>query len=62
MAMLTVGSEEGARVELHFEDRDAGRPVVLIHGLLRDCRSRERQVPALLQAEVNHAILAFLEN
>jgi pimeloyl-ACP methyl ester carboxylesterase len=59
MAMLTVGSEEGGRVELHFEDRGVGRPVVLIHGLLHDCRSRERQVPALLQAEVNQAILAL---
>ena len=50
MAMLTVGSDEGARVELYYEDRGAGRPVVLIHGLLQDCRSWERQVAALLAA------------
>ena len=50
MAMLTVGSEEGARVELYYEDRGAGRPVVLIHGLLQDCRSWERQVGSLLAA------------
>jgi non-heme chloroperoxidase len=50
MAVLTVGSEEGARIELYYEDRGAGRPVVLIHGLLQDCRSSERQVAALLAA------------
>jgi hypothetical protein len=43
MAMLTVGTEEGARVELYYEDRGAGRPVVLIHGLLQDCRSTRRR-------------------
>ena len=50
MAMLTVGSEEGARLELYYEDRGAGRPVVLIHGLLQDCRSWERQAATLLAA------------
>src|SRR5215471_1848453 len=50
MAMLTVGSEEGARVEFYYEDRGAVRPVVLIHGLLQDCRSWERQVGSLLSA------------
>jgi non-heme chloroperoxidase len=50
MAMLTVGSEEGARVELYYEDRGAGRPVVLVHGLLQDGRSWERQVGPVLAA------------
>lgn len=50
MAMLIVGSEEGARVELDHEDRGAGRPVVLIHGLLQNGRSWERQVGPLLAA------------
>ena len=50
MAMLTVGSEEGARMELYYEDRGAGRPVVLIHGLLQDGRSWERQMGPLLAA------------
>jgi pimeloyl-ACP methyl ester carboxylesterase len=52
MAMLTVGSEEGARVELYYEDRGAGRPVVLVHGLLQDGRSWERQVGPLLTARL----------
>ena len=50
MAMLTMGSEEGARIELYYEDRGAGRPVVLTHGLLQDGRSWERQVGPLLAA------------
>jgi pimeloyl-ACP methyl ester carboxylesterase len=50
MTMLTVGSEEGAHSESYYEDRGAGRPVVLIHGLLQDGRSWERQVGPLLAA------------
>ena len=50
MAMLTMGSEEGARIELYYEDRGAGRPAVLTHGLLQDGRSWERQVGPLLAA------------
>src|SRR6516165_2647259 len=50
MATVTVGSDNGSLVELYYEDRGAGRPVVLIHGLLQDCRSGERQVAALLAA------------
>jgi pimeloyl-ACP methyl ester carboxylesterase len=84
MAKLTVGSEQGAPVELYYEDQGAGRPVVLIHGLLQDCRSWQQQARLLSDlntnvtvakvhgaphglawthpAEVNQAILAFLEN
>jgi non-heme chloroperoxidase len=50
MATVTVGSDNGSLVELYYEDRGAGRPVVLIRGLLQDCRSGERQVAALLAA------------
>jgi non-heme chloroperoxidase len=50
MATVTVGSDNGSRVELFYEDRGAGRPVVLIHGLLQDCRSWERQVAPLVGA------------
>jgi hypothetical protein len=52
MAMLTV-SEEGALSCTLKIGAPAG---------LRDCRSRELQVPALLQPEVDQAILAFFEN
>jgi peroxiredoxin len=50
MATVTVGSDNGSLVELYYEDRGAGRAVVLIHGLLQDCRSWERQVAALFAA------------
>jgi non-heme chloroperoxidase len=50
MTTVTVGGDNGSVVELYYEDRGAGRPVVLIHGLLQDCRSWERQVAALLAA------------
>jgi non-heme chloroperoxidase len=50
MATVTVGSDIGSRVRLYYEDRGAGSPVVLIHGLLQDCRSWERQVGSLLGA------------
>jgi non-heme chloroperoxidase len=50
MATVTVGSDNGSLVELYYEDRGAGRPVVPIQGLLQDCRSGERQVAALLAA------------
>ena len=32
MAYVTVGEENGAPIELHYEDHGAGPPVVLIHG------------------------------
>jgi len=71
MAMLTVGGEQAARVELYYEDRGARRPVVLIaRACWSDLNSSLTGVvhgaPQGLAwthpAEVNHAILAFLEN
>ena len=72
MAMLTVGGEQAARVEFYYEDRGARRPVVLIaRAGLSDLNSSLTVVgvhgaPQGLAwthpAEVNHAILAFLEN
>ena len=50
--MLTVSEEGALSCTLKIE----------ASACLQDCRSRERQVPALLQAEVDQAILAFLEN
>ncbi len=29
---ITVGSENDAPIEIHYEDHGAGQPVVLIHG------------------------------
>jgi non-heme chloroperoxidase len=50
MGYITVGSENGDDIRLHFEDRGSGQPVVLIHGYPLDGRSWEKQEAALLEA------------
>ncbi|MFP7255290.1 alpha/beta hydrolase [Terribacillus goriensis] len=50
MSKLTVGFENDAPIELHFEDIGSGKPVVLIHGWPLSGRSWEKQVPALVEA------------
>ncbi len=50
MATLSVGSENGAPIELYNEDKGEGKPVVLIHGWPLSGRSWESQVPALIEA------------
>ena len=47
MPKLAVGSENGAPIELHYEDYGLGKPVVLIHGWPLSGRSWENQLPAL---------------
>jgi pimeloyl-ACP methyl ester carboxylesterase len=32
MPAITVGTENSAGIQIHYEDHGAGRPVVLIHG------------------------------
>lgn len=50
MPMLSVGTEKGTPVEIYYEVRGAGKPVVLIHGWPLSGRSWEKQVPALVEA------------
>ncbi|MEU0335634.1 alpha/beta hydrolase [Streptomyces sp. NPDC006193] len=50
MGRIKVGVENSADIELHYEDKGTGRPVVLIHGYPLDGNSWEGQVPALLEA------------
>ncbi|HUQ59337.1 alpha/beta hydrolase [Lentzea sp.] len=50
MGRIKVGTENSTDVELHYEDKGEGRPVVLIHGYPLDGNSWEGQVPALLAA------------
>jgi pimeloyl-ACP methyl ester carboxylesterase len=57
MATLPVGTENGAPIELYYEDHGAGRPVVLIHGWPLSGRSWERQVPALVDA--GHRVVTY---
>ena len=48
MPRLTVATENGAPVEIHYEDHGAGEPVVLIHGYPLNGNSWERQERELL--------------
>lgn len=48
MARVTVGEENGEPIEIHYEVRGSGRPVVLVHGWPLSGRSWEAQVPALV--------------
>ena len=48
MPRVTVGTENSAPIEIHYEDHGTGQPVVLIHGYPLDGNSWERQERALL--------------
>ncbi|GAA2211804.1 bromoperoxidase [Nonomuraea monospora] len=50
MAYITVGTENTTPIELYYEDRGSGQPVVLIHGYPLDGHSWEKQAAALLDA------------
>jgi len=48
MPTITVGTENGANIELHYNDHGSGVPIVLIHGYPLDGNSWERQESVLL--------------
>ena len=48
MPSLTVGTENDAPIEIHYEDHGNGHPIVLIHGYPLDGNSWERQERVLL--------------
>jgi non-heme chloroperoxidase len=50
MPTATVGRENSADIEIHYEDHGTGQPVVLIHGYPLSGRGWDQQVPALLEA------------
>jgi non-heme chloroperoxidase len=50
MPYVTVGTENGASIDIYYEDHGSGQPVVLIHGYPLDGHSWERQSRVLLQA------------
>jgi pimeloyl-ACP methyl ester carboxylesterase len=50
MPTLTIGTESGAPIDMHYEDYGTGKPVVLIHGWPLSSRSWENQVPVLVAA------------
>src|SRR3979409_1537266 len=49
MPRLTVGTENSATIEIHYEDHGSGQPVVLIHGYPLNGASWEKQERVLLQ-------------
>ena len=50
MPYVTVGTENGADIEIYYEDHGSGQPVVLIHGYPLNGHSWERQERVLLTA------------
>ncbi|MEV7081904.1 alpha/beta hydrolase, partial [Streptomyces sp. NPDC093516] len=50
MGRIKVGMENSVDIELHYEDKGSGQPVVLIHGYPLDGNSWEGQTAALLGA------------
>jgi non-heme chloroperoxidase len=50
MPFVKVGSENGADIEIHYNDHGTGEPIVLVHGYPLNGNSWERQERALLAA------------
>ena len=48
MPRITVGAENNAPIEIHYEDHGSGDPVVMVHGYPLDGNSWERQERELL--------------
>ena len=57
MPTVTVGQQNGADIEIYYEDHGEGQPVVLIHGYPLDGRSWEKQERVLLEA--GHRVIAY---
>ena len=50
MPYVTVGAENSADIQLHYNDHGSGKPIVLIHGYPLEGNSWEKQEPDLLAA------------
>jgi non-heme chloroperoxidase len=57
MPYVTVGRENSGNIELYYEDRGAGSPVVLIHGYPLNGASWEKQIPMLLAS--GHRVITY---
>ena len=57
MPFVSVGSENGASIDIYYEDHGSGQPVVLIHGYPLNGRSWERQERDLLAA--GYRVIAY---
>jgi non-heme chloroperoxidase len=49
MPFVTVGTENSADIEIHYNDHGSGKPIVLIHGYPLNGNSWERQERVLLE-------------
>jgi non-heme chloroperoxidase len=50
MGKITVGQQNSEAIEIYYEDRGTGQPVVLVHGYPLNAHSWEKQECVLLQA------------
>lgn len=50
MPYVTVGKENSADIDIHYNDHGSGKPIVLIHGYPLEGNSWEKQEPDLLAA------------
>jgi pimeloyl-ACP methyl ester carboxylesterase len=57
MAYLNVGKENSADIDLYYEDRGTGKPVILIHCWPLNGSSWERQTAALLAS--GHRVITY---
>jgi non-heme chloroperoxidase len=57
MPFITVGTQNDAPIEIHYEDHGSGRPVVLIHGYPLNGNSWERQERELLAH--GHRVISY---
>ena len=57
MGFITVGEENSDNIDLYYEDRGSGKPVVLVHGYPLNGRSWEKQTRALLDA--GHRVITY---
>jgi non-heme chloroperoxidase len=58
MSYVIAGAENGADIEIYYEDHGSGRPVVLIHGYPLNGHSWERQ-ERVLRATAHPLIRSF---
>jgi len=57
MPYVTVGKENSGKIDLYYEDRGSGKPVVLIHGYPLSGASWEKQTAVLLAA--GHRVITY---
>jgi non-heme chloroperoxidase len=57
MPYVTVGNENGANIDIYYEDHGSGKPIILIHGYPLSGTSWEKQLPLLLNS--GHRVITY---